>query len=404
MNRNLKSPAIHHGWNSDFESVVKGIGEESAAYAWMNRLSGSRRKWLDDIHDIAAMTLSAIAVLIQAVAGFATNPTLLIILSIAGPVISGAVSVILGVRKHFSWNTLYPLNELMYRRFTALTNECSMMLKLHRNHRTEPGPVFTEKVNKKYTKLMQSEENNILDKYRNKFMKVYANAGVQIPGRIEEIVVSKGSPGSDTKTPEEETPDKSSKRRGFPQIVREMLDSKKTTSTADTTQGINSLFRPISPRDRTRLGSPSSPDPKEMFIPGMMTTNANNQADKLMRKFCKSELLNNDESDYDMTNESLMDEMCSELRDNTCDNILEPPKKDKSGSRIKIDNISDTVIDIRDNENKEPLQIPKFKSKKNKRPSSTNTDQKDETTKSLSINIKKIFEQKDTDKRLSLQY
>ena len=169
-NKNYPNVPVQHGWNSDFESVVKGIGEESRAYAWMNKESGNHRKWLDDIHDIAAMSLSAVAVLIQTISSFASNPTLLLILNIIGPVLSALVSMILGIRKHYGWNAIYPLNQLMYRKFTILSNQCTMILKLRRNHRQCPGSVFTESVNKKYTKLIQSEENNVLEKHRNKFM------------------------------------------------------------------------------------------------------------------------------------------------------------------------------------------------------------------------------------------
>jgi len=189
----------NRGWNDDYEKIVKSIGEESIAYAWMNRQTGNYRKKLDDFYDILSITLASIATLIASIVAVypSDNKQIITIINIIVPVVVALSAIVAGIRKHYSWNKLYPLNELMYKKFNTLANDCSMILMMTRDHRYLTGKQFVLKKGKKYNKLTKLDENNILEKYRREFVERFSKLGVYIPDQIKEILISSDTINTD---------------------------------------------------------------------------------------------------------------------------------------------------------------------------------------------------------------
>ena len=269
--------SIKHGWNSDYEEVVKSIGEESKAYAWMNRQTGNYRKKLDDVCDITVITLAALATLGGTALGLIsdTSSTIAIALNILVPSLTAIAAIVVGIRKHYSWNKLFPLNYLMYRRFNSLANDCSTILMLYRNHRYLTGKSFVEKKGKKFNKLTKTDENNILEKFRKQFSKNYSNTGMYIPEQIKEIVITKDS---DTTGNDSPVHNDNSQSGSLSKFIREIV----TTNTDNDDRKTEIL-------------------PRHIYLASPFQSNAIQKAEKIVSGRCKSEFLDNLSSDDENT-------------------------------------------------------------------------------------------------------
>lgn len=283
-----------HGWNSDYEEIVKSIGEESKAYAWMNRQTGNHRKKWDDIYVISSISFASLASLLAAIVALIPSDQVILttVLGVAVPTIAALAAIAGGIRKHYVWDQKYPLNYLMYKKFNALANDCSMILMMRRDHRYLTGKKFVEKKGKKYNKLVKSDENNILERFRKKFVKQYSNLGIYIPDQIKEILISKD------KIPEltDSEPVDDKKSNSFTKMIRELVDSKEDSSF---------LSVPIN-----NASFPSK---------------AVQQVENLAKGKCKSDVLNREEVNNEIIVSNMMNNLCRE----------------------KIDNVQ-TVIDIED--------------------------------------------------------